>query len=92
MTKTKDLEYYMNHPDIITEPNLTLRESYAIKLMIHELNEGLTMEERWARMDRDREKSNAEHGYIEVYQEPNELHTIGGYRLVRINQGEAQCS
>jgi hypothetical protein len=49
----KNLTYYMNHPDIITEPNMTLREVYAIKLMIYDEIKDMSFEERSAYFQRD---------------------------------------
>ncbi|MCL2688852.1 MAG: hypothetical protein FWE57_03255 [Chitinispirillia bacterium] len=43
----KDLDYYMNDPDIIDEP-MGLREVHAIRLRIHDETKGMTPEEHTA--------------------------------------------
>ncbi|MDR0936363.1 MAG: hypothetical protein LBM98_06790 [Oscillospiraceae bacterium] len=63
----RDLEYYMNEPDLINEP-MPMREVYAIKHMIYDEIKDMSFDERSAYFRRD--SSNADKfGWNEPYQE-----------------------
>jgi hypothetical protein len=46
----KPLEYYMALPELANEPS-ALREIHAIRLKVYDDEQGMTQEERWARID-----------------------------------------
>ena len=57
---TKSWEEYYNDPEIIREPS-AMREIHAIRLMLHDEQEGLTAEEHTALVNKNTEVFMAEY-------------------------------
>jgi hypothetical protein len=61
----KNLDYYMNDPDIIDEP-MPLREIHAIRLRIHDETKGLTPQEHTEYFREGAEKFFTQRGIVKI--------------------------
>ena len=62
----KTLDDYMNDPEIVDEPSPTMREIYAIRLMIQDETKDMTPSERVSYINEQADRCLAKHSRLAV--------------------------